>query len=155
LTQSLFLEETSDISHCVYTLTDTDKERDGIVYPSLRRLYLEMGDPTEYEFAIKYLWGWDHWQRILSNTKIYNEYIVKWRDELEVKLRAKGIRSLIELSSSNFAAARAVSRGEWSALRGRPSKKELERERKIRTNAAQEAEADSERVIHLVRKGEK
>lgn len=155
ITQSLFLEEAADINHCMYTLSDTDKEREGIIYPSLRRLYLETGDPTEYTFAVKYLWGWDHWQRILNNVVLYENYIVKWRDELEVKLRARGARALISLSETNFAAARAVSRGEWSAVRGRPSNKELERERKIRTAVATEIEADSARVLEFIKKGNK
>ena len=50
LTQSLFLEiGYTDFS--VYTLKDQDYEYNDKVYPSLKRLYLEMEDPTEYEFA--------------------------------------------------------------------------------------------------------
>lgn len=74
ITQSLFLENGYNTELAVYTLTDEDKEYKGKVYPSLRRLFLECMDPTEYVFATTYLWGWEHWQRICAN-KMMAEFI--------------------------------------------------------------------------------
>lgn len=150
LTQMLFYETTSDYNRAMYTLTDTDKVRNGRVYPSLRRLYLEMSDPTEYQFANKYLWGWEHWQKIVANVVLY-DYIRLWRDELEVKLRAQGVRSMIDLAEKgNFNAAKWVSDGHWTTKRGRPSKEEIERERKIVARVEREVDSDSDRVLDLV-----
>ena len=50
LTQSLFLE-IGYTDYAVFTLKDDDYEYKGRVYPSLKRLYLEMEDVGEYEFA--------------------------------------------------------------------------------------------------------
>lgn len=57
LTQSLFLEPNYNVDYAYYTMDDDDKNFKGKVYPSLKRLYLEMEDPTEYEFATTYLLG--------------------------------------------------------------------------------------------------
>lgn len=151
-TQSLFLEMAyTQTEFAVYSLADYDKCHKGIVYPSLRRLYLEMEDPTEYLFATTYLWGWDQWQKMVDN-KLLFEHIQKWRDELEVKLRAKGVAAVIAQSNGNFNAAKWVADGNWEVKRGRPSKAEREKERAVRERAAKEGEEESSRILQLVRK---
>lgn len=151
ITQGLFLELGYETKFAIYTLTDQDKCYDGKKYISLRRLYLEMADPTEYNFATKYLWGWEHWQRMVANRMIA-EHVDKWRDELEVKLRAEAINALIKQSGGNFNAAKWVADGHWNVKRGRPSKAEKEKEKAMRERIAKEAESDSDRIVHLVRK---
>lgn len=152
ITQSLFLENGYDTDLAVYTLTDEDKDYKGKVYPSLRRLYLECMDPTEYVFATTYLWGWEHWLR-LQNNKLMQPHIASWREELEVKLRAQAIRQIRTAALGNFNAAKWIADGSWTTkTRGRPSKAELEREKKIRERAAEEGSADSDRIAYLVRK---
>jgi hypothetical protein len=150
-TQSLFLEMGYDTEEAIYTLKDSDHEHKGKIYPSLRRLYLEAEDPTEYNFAEKYLWGWDQWQKMVDNKALY-EHIRLWRDELEVKMRAVGVRDIIGLSKGSFTAAKWVADGHWNVKRGRPSKDEVERERKIRQRAVDEVSSDSDRVVAF-RKG--
>lgn len=147
-TQSLFLETKYDTSTAVYTFDDTDKEYEGVVYPSLRRLYLEMSDPTEYDFAKKYLWGWDHWQQMLGNKALLT-HIDAWREELEVKLRAQGVRQILDMSG-NFNAAKWAADGHWNVKRGRPSKEEMAREKRVREKAVATAEDDSARILHLI-----
>lgn len=122
-----------------------------MVYPSLRRLYLETADPTEYEFATKYLWGWEHWQRILGNKLLLKE-VERWREELEVKLRSRGVKAALSLTEGSFNAAKWAADGGWNIKRGRPSKAEMERARKMREKALEEVKEDASRIIHLVRK---
>lgn len=152
LTQSLFLEYMYDTETAVYTLKDDDYEFQGKVYPSLRKLYLEMMDPTEYEFANKYLWGWDHWQKIVENKQMFS-HIQKWQDELEVKIRAQAVKRMLDLDS-NFNAIKWAADGHWNVRRGRPTKAERERERKIRDRVVKETEDDASRIAHLVHKKE-
>ena len=59
LTQGLFLEIGYSDS-ALYTLKDNDHEYNDKALPSIKRLYLEMEDVTEYEFANKYFLGWSH-----------------------------------------------------------------------------------------------
>lgn len=151
ITQNLFLEFSYDTEKAVYTFADEDKEYKGKVYPSLRRLYLETADPTEYEFATKYLWGWEHWQRILGNKVLLKE-VERWREELEVKLRSRGVKAALALTEGSFNAAKWAADGGWNIKRGRPSKAEKERARKMREKALEEIKDDASRIIHLVRK---
>lgn len=149
LTQSLFIEN-GDLRYAMYTLADTDKEVDGVVYPSLRSLYLSELDPTEYEFANKWLWGWDHWQK-LSNNALLKEEIDKWREELEIKLRAVAIRSILTNGlGDKVGAAQWIADGKWKQLRGRPSKAELAREKRVRERAATEGAEEASRILEFM-----
>jgi hypothetical protein len=148
LTQSLFLEiGYTDLA--VYTLKDEDHEHKGVVYPSLRRLYLEEEDPTEYDFAVKHLLGWRHWKRLCEN-KVLRKYIEEWREELEMKLRSRGIKEVI-LQASNekgFQAAKWLADRGWDTRKaGRPSKEEIEREKKFAARISDEFSADVVRLF--------
>ena len=100
LTQSLFLEFGYDTDKAVFTFDGEDKEFKGKRYISLKKLYLEAEDPVEYEFATAHLYDWEHWQRICNNKALLHE-ISKWRDELEIKLRSKGIQKVLDLADDN------------------------------------------------------
>lgn len=150
LTQSLFLENGYNTEYAIYTLTDEDKEYKGKTYPSLRRLYLECMDPTEYEFATKYLWGWNHWQRIAANN-LMTEHINDWRMELEVKLRSMAVKSIVIGALGSYNAAKWVADGSWKQARGRPSKAELAKEKRLRERVAQEADEDGDRIVDFIR----
>src|SRR5690606_19789684 len=131
LTQSLFLEFGYNTDFAVYTWADEDKLYKGTVYPSLKRLFLEEEDPTEYRFSKKYLLGWSHWQRLNAN-KALRIHFDDWRDELEIYIRSQGLRSIIDMSEDNFQAAKYLAEKGWEKNRvGRPSKQEFEREKRI------------------------
>jgi len=115
----------------IYTILDQDKEaQDGNTYPSLGRLYVDCGDPTEYQFALKHLGGWRHWLKLRKN-KLIAPYVQAWRDELEVKLRSRGVIHQIEEVQNGGKGANGAAK--WLAEkgfsgednRGRPSKKAI------------------------------
>lgn len=131
LTQSLFLEFGYNTQYAIFTTNDEDKIYDGKVYTSLKRLYLEIGDPTEYKFAKTCLLGWRHWKRLCEN-KIFKPFVTEWRDELEVMIRSEGILNILEQSESNYQAAKWMSDRGWDKRSaGRPSKAEADRERRV------------------------
>lgn len=88
LLQALFYEYGNN-QYTKYTL----KRRDYKGYPSLYRLYMEMGDPTEYTFATKYLYDWKHWN-LLCDTSWFKPHIDEWREELEIKHQAQALHNL-------------------------------------------------------------
>lgn len=147
ITQSLFLEiNYTDLA--VYTLKDEHYEYNGKLYPSIKRLYLECEDPTEYEFANTYLCGWKHWQRLLDN-KAIRKHIEEWREELEYKLRAKGIKRIVaEVNGANgMQASKWLADRGWSTRSaGRPSKAEIEREKEFASRVQDEFTADIVRL---------
>lgn len=148
LTQSLFLEYGYDTKYAVYTLADADKEYDGVLYPSLKRLYLQTADPTGYEFANTYLYNFEQWERITANKTLYAE-IEQWERELEVLLRSRAIKQIMSLGYDSFQAAKWAADGHWNVKRGRPSKAEQERERAIREEALRDASDDASRVLQF------
>lgn len=149
ITQSLFIDFQYNEKFAVYTLEDHDKEYNGKIYPSLKRLYLEEEDIHEYNFATKHLYSWDHWKRLLNN-KAIREHIDRWRDELEVAMAASGFRKILELADQdNYQAAKYIADRGWNSKRGRPSKEEIEREKRIRERISDEFSEDAERMNNI------
>lgn len=146
LTQSLFLELAYSDS-AIYTLKDVDFEYQGRKLMSIKRAYIEMEDPTEYEFANEYFLGWNHWLRICENKQIM-KHIQLWRDELEVKLRSKAVKlNIAAAKAGNYQAAKWLADRGWATRgAGRPSKSDVERETKIQADIANEYGADVVRL---------
>lgn len=119
-----------------YTLKTYDSTFEGVFYPSLRRLYVELEDPTEYLFAQTYLDGWDHWKK-LSSASFFQDHLREWREELDVRLRAKAlvrIRKRAEESSKDgLSADKILLQGGWKlpeekSTVGRPTKEKIKEE---------------------------
>lgn len=155
-TESLFLERwrPTDVEP-LYSLRDEDYDYKGKVYPSLKKLYLAEEDLTEYEFANKYFESWEHWQMVVQATW-FKEYIDLWRTELELKLKAEALRSIIEQariggSNSYDAKKYLISKG-WiqkeaeASRRGRPTKAEIARRAAEEVFADQQIQADLKRL---------
>lgn len=147
--QGMFLEVNYDVSMAVYTLKDVDYEYEGKTYPSLKRLYIEMDDVTEYDFANKYLLGWQHWKRLCEN-KMIRKHIDEWREELELKVRSRAIRDMQNLcagENGNFGAAKFLADRGWDKrAAGRPSKKDIEKNAAIAAHVADEFAGDVKRL---------
>lgn len=124
ITQSLFLEIGYSGS-AVYTLGEEDKLYKGSTYPSLKKLYLEHEDLTEYDFACTHLLGWQHWQRLCKNKQV-RKHIDLWREELELKIRSAGLRAIVESAldeEGGFQAQKYLADKGWEKVGvGRPKK---------------------------------
>lgn len=147
LTQSLFLETTySDMA--IYSLKDDDYLYKGKLYPSVKRLFLEMEDITEYEFANRYFLGWDHWNRIVAN-KLFSGHVESWRQELALKLKSRGIFLMQQKASlGSMQAIKWLAEKGWEVNPvGRPSKHEIERAKKDIVDRQTEYENDFNRLM--------
>lgn len=148
LTQSLFLE-IGYSEFAIYTLKEYDHTYNGVVYPSLKKIFIKEEDPTEYVFAEKHLLGWQHWKRLCEN-KVIARHIDEWREELELKIRSQAVRDMMNLCASesgNYSAAKFLADRGWEKrAAGRPSKAEKEKHTRVEERIAQEFEAD---VIRL------
>lgn len=146
--KGLFYEMTPmDKSSVSYTLKDWDHTVDGIVYPSLYRLYLEAEDLTEYDFANAHLDGWEHWEMLCACTW-FKPYVARWRKELMLKLKARALNRLkAEAASSSknaflankFLIEKGFVESEGKSTKGRPSTDQIK-------SAAQEIAAEERRV---------
>jgi hypothetical protein len=74
-----------------------------------------------------------------------------WRDELDIKLKAVGIKAIIASSLDNDAkglqaSKYLVERGYAVKKAGRPSREDIERELKVDAKAAKQQQADMDRI---------
>ena len=147
LTQSLFLEiGYSDFA--IYSLDDEDKVYKGKVYPSLKRLYLEAEDPSEYSFAKEHLLNWNHWERLNANKQL-RAHFDAWRAELSIAIRSDSIRAIMDaaLDGTNFQAAKWLAEGGWDKRgAGRPSKEDIQKEAAVASRLHAEFAEDIERL---------
>lgn len=148
LTQSLFLEIGYSPA-AVFTLKEDHYMYNGKLMYSLKKLYLEKGDPTEYEFACQYLLNWKQWRRMNEN-KILRKHFDEWREELEYAMRCKGVKAIIaSANGGNFQSAKFLVDKGWDKRQaGRPSKAEVEREKQFNARVAEDYSAD---VVRLYR----
>lgn len=153
LTQALFPETATKDTYLKYRLKDGVGEKYKHL-PVLKDLYMDMMDPTEYRFANKHLGGWEHWLRLCENAMISRE-IVKWREELEVKMVAMGLLQVTEIANDpdhkgRLSAARLLMEKGWKPKEtGRPTKAAKKANEKFDTRVADEVSADLERMRNL------
>jgi len=81
---------------------------------------------------------------------LVREYIEAWRDEMTIRLQARALESLFKTAlfegSKGTPAARYLADRGWEVKRGRPSKDEVEREKKIAAGVHDEVQKDIERL---------
>jgi hypothetical protein len=157
LTRALFLEVNVTTPEQVkYTLSRFDKTLDGRTIPSLYRLYVEMADITEYEFALKYFEGWDHWQGI-ANSWYLKDLVAKWREEVEVKIQTEALKAIqaeaMADTKYSYAANRYLADKGWKQEAktsrrgaGRPSKAQIQEEATRLASEAHDVNADMKRL---------
>ena len=152
ITKSLFVELTipskPEREMAVFTTDDEDRVIDGKTYYSLKKFYLAMEDIHEYDFANTYLHGWKHWQA-MCGSPVLAPMIQEWRDELEIKIRSSGFKRFATLAAEgNKDAIKYMADKGWEGTkRGRPSKAEVEKERKIQAGISKEYDEDYKRML--------
>lgn len=166
--RSLFLESIGqdildlEITKPIFTLKDYNvikEEKDkntgssvATTYWSLKNVYFSYDHIPgfEYEFAKDVFNDWDHWVKLAESSSIAQDAIVGWREELTVRLQAKAFSSLFKTAmfegSKGTPAARFLADRGWEVKRGRPSKDEVAKERKIAAGVDKMVQEDMDRL---------
>jgi hypothetical protein len=146
LLKQLFFETAdTDRERCLYTLKSEDHEG----YPSIRRLYLEENDESEFYFAKKYFDGWPHWKRLM-NCSWFAEYLLELREELAVKNAADNLREMrLAASKGNISASRFLLEGSWRPKDsvGRPTKAKIKQEAEKLFMSDKDINDDLDRIL--------
>lgn len=148
--KTLFFEYNGPGEDTLYTLSNEDYTclSNGKTYPSVRRLYLELQDPTEYRVATELFGGYDHWQ-LLVNAKWFGHELDKWRKELELKMRSEALGHLIQSASLNskdsFAARKFIIEGGWKP--DKKGEKKVKQEVVDNTFSDKRLKQDAERLL--------
>lgn len=155
ITRDLFLEHSIHKDLVLYTLMR--KETNGFL--SLYQLYMAEEDFTEFEFAIKYFESYQHWKTI-CNLAWFTPHIAEWREELELKVKARNLKSLINKADSDANVAKYLLNNKWveqaqeanpvTNLRGRPSKEEIKSHLTLIVNEEKEINDHYERIKGIV-----
>ena len=135
-----------NLARALYTLTPYDKVVEGKTYKSLKRLFLETNDPTGYTLATMYLDGWEHLQRLQAG--VLKDLWPVWEDEMEVKLKSAGLRTVFEKASEgNVDCAKFLTNKGWVKRKaGAPTKDEKARQLKIDQSIEKEMAEDAVRL---------
>lgn len=146
-TYSLFWEHRQDGYEPLWVLKEESKH--GL--PSLKEIYMSYPHVPgyEYDFANNEIGSWAHWQRLCRSG--IKQHIEEWRAELDVKLRAEALKSVIAVSKDETAtnrlqASRYLADKGYAPVRGRPSKEEKAGLLKEEARIDRELEDDLERV---------
>lgn len=162
LLQALFFETTIDFQNkadVLYTLKLEDHDVTDVTtgeakrLPSLHRLYVELEDASEYEFAKKYFDGWSHWKK-LCECNWFKPYLAEMREELDVKLKARALNTLRSVAEdktnkSSYMANKFIIEqglGVKKDNRGRPSKDKIRAEAEKLFVTKSEVDEDFERI---------
>ena len=154
-TNSLFAERSTAVDgteSAVYTLNAEDWRG----FPSLKKLFMETGDPTGYKMAIEHLGGYEHF-KVLLDYKRFAEAFREWQLEMSAKYQAEGLARLLEMSKdkshrssvdlNKFLLNRGWLTQEEKSKGGRPKKSDI-REAAIQISTKNGAiDEDFERVL--------
>lgn len=156
-TSDLFYEMNTSEYPSYYTIKTNDHTVDGVTYPSLKRLYLEEEDITEFDFANKYFDGFEHWERF-ANSPRTKPYVDQWRKELVLKIKARCLKGIIHdaVKDNKYEANKFLITNGWvdkdtegKKVRGRPSKEEIKQELYRQAEVEKELEEDLNRIREL------
>ena len=92
-------------------------------------IYVQLEDPTGYTAAMVMLNSWEHWEKLCS-LGWFKKHVDRWNEEIEVRMRARGINAMVSIAIEGGAkattAAKWLAEGKWNPkARGAPSKQEI------------------------------
>jgi hypothetical protein len=159
-TTSLFYEtnRNPDKYPSLFSTKDYNHEVKGIIYPSLKNIYLSYDHVPEYEydFAMDIFGSWDHWLQLFQSPDLKG-MVEGWRDELAIRIKAEAMKNIIKKSRSSdpsaAQAAKYLSNEEYKPkTRGRPSKVEIAGNKAAMSRDRETLDADMERLgIKLIK----
>jgi len=132
ITQGLFLEVSQTPASILYTLQTWDKAYKGKPVLSLHKLYVEMEDIAEFDFANKYFGNYEHWLRIKCKV-FFKPYYTAMVKELNAKLRSRSMKTMLQQvadGTATQATLKFLANYEYDVIKGagRPSKQHVENE---------------------------
>lgn len=148
LTKPLFFETAdSDKSRVLYTLKDEAHKG----YPSIKRLYIETEDTTEYVFAVTFFYSYSHFKKLLE-VQWFRSVIDEAREELALRLAAKALLHIRQkadagdIKANQYLLERKWEDGKKDKV-GRPSKAAIKEEANRLFEKSNEIDEDLNRVL--------
>lgn len=152
--KELFVEFNTKPGVALYTLKDHDYK--GCL--SLKQLYLDCRDTTEYSFATRYFDNWKHWENLAKTTWL-SPYVAEWRKELTLLLESEAIAKMRvtaegtskeAFAAQKYLADRYGKKPPERSPRGRPTKAEISQAARTMVDEANTLEEEARRVLGTV-----
>lgn len=140
-TQNMFVEYATEGYEPLFTLKDYHRE--GI--PSFKRLYVAIGDPTEYNTAMTLLGSWDHWNKLIEAPWL-QEALAEAREELCMKLKSEAIERIRKDSKDAFSEATRLAANKFLATEGFASPENINKAKELRDAAPKRGRPTKEEV---------
>lgn len=132
---------------CVFSL---HQDIPGLV--NAQRTFVELGDPTGYKWAIKYLGDWNHWLKLVE-CSWFKVALTVWQKELSAKSESEMLSVIHSIASdeankARFQAAKylADQHRKPASRRGRPSTEEVTGELKKEAQERLSEDNDAARI---------
>ena len=136
----------------LYSLKKRDHKVNGTTYKSLHKIYIEMEDPTEYEFAMSVFGDFSVWENLCS-LSWFKVHHIQMQKELVLKLKARTVKDMINdlnEGKASYNAQKYLADAGYldnvSKKRGRPSKDELDGYLKQTAQDKADTEDDATRI---------
>ena len=135
LTEGLFLETSVSGEFALYTLQPWDKKQDGKHYLSIHKAFVEMCDPSEWQFANKYFDGYQHWLRVKEQkffVPVYQAMLEEMQAKIQYTAIAKMLDAVYEGEASQATLAYLANKGYLDkAAVGKPKRQKPEDKAKL------------------------
>lgn len=151
-TAALFRDHPSKAHDPEYCLFYMGREFSDDQYIALKEVYMQIADPTEYQFAMAVFGSMRHWNEI-SDLVWTRDRVAEWRKELEIKLRSEAIMGIIDLvddpetkETTKFQSLKWLAQSEFAEKETASTKKKKIKEAKVKDAVVDTISSDFERL---------
>lgn len=119
------------------------------------KVYVEEEDITGYSAAMKLLGDWEEWQRMMNGSAKLAREVDKWNEEIKTRIKSRAFKNIVALTRRDdgvgLSAARWINEEGWYRKKaGRPSKAQVDAEKKRLAKEAQTTKEEADRVMEAL-----
>lgn len=121
-------------------------------YIALKEIYMQIADPTEYQFAMTVFGSYRHWKQIAKLVWV-KPYVEEWREELEIKLKSEAIIGITALAddpeikeTTKLQSLKWLAQSEYAAKKTETQKKKEAKEDRVQMAVVDTVKDDFERL---------
>lgn len=117
--------------------------------------YVELEDLTGYKPALELVGSWKEWERMVNMSSQLSSLIDEWNEEIKIKIKSRAIEKVTSLidreDSVGLSAAKWISEEGWDKRKaGRPTKAQIESEKKKLAKEANETSEEFGRIMEAL-----
>ena len=151
-TSSLFRDHPTKAVEPEFCMFYINREFSNDEYIALKEVYMQIADPTEYEFAMVVFGSFKHW-KLLSDLFWTKDKVAEWRDELEIKLKSQAVLGIADMAydpeikeTTKLQSLKWLASSEFAEKKTKTAKAKEEKEQAIVSGVIDNVRDDFERL---------